>query len=167
LTPGLDWRSEYAGWPVALAKLEYCERTMRILAERDPPVTSTELDEDVGELPYSLEEYYRRPSATEEFSPGLDGALRTIFERRGEAGPADQSAAALIRRLERPLMVNVYRWTGHFPELTRALLRYLAQRVEALNQVYAQEDETEAILGLTTFVTALAMNHVQRGTYWL
>ena len=27
MTPGLDWRTEYGGWPEALAKLEYCDRT--------------------------------------------------------------------------------------------------------------------------------------------
>ena len=26
MTPGLDWRKEYGGWPVAAAKLAYCER---------------------------------------------------------------------------------------------------------------------------------------------
>src|SRR5947207_6748992 len=32
MTPGRDWRSEYADWPQALAKLEYCDRTMKALA---------------------------------------------------------------------------------------------------------------------------------------
>ena len=40
-------------------------------------------------------------------------------------------AAALIRRLEPELMANVFRWTGHFPERTRVLLRYLAERAGA------------------------------------
>jgi hypothetical protein len=35
MTPWLDWRSKYRGWPRALAKLEYCDRTMKAL--RDPP----------------------------------------------------------------------------------------------------------------------------------
>ncbi len=26
MTPGLDWRRQYGGWPVAAAKLAYCER---------------------------------------------------------------------------------------------------------------------------------------------
>ena len=76
MTPGLDWRAEYAGWPEALAKLEYCDRTVRALADLDPPVTSAEGDEDVGELHISLEDFYRADAAAEEFPPGLDGALR-------------------------------------------------------------------------------------------
>ena len=27
MTPGLDWRKEYGAWPVAAAKLAYCDRT--------------------------------------------------------------------------------------------------------------------------------------------
>jgi hypothetical protein len=170
MTPGLDWRAEYAGWPEALAKLEYCDRTLRALADRDPPVTSTELDQDVGELHYSLEEHAGAAAVSEEMPPGIDGALRTIFEGLGEseaeAGQAGRPAAALIRRLERSLMANVYRWTGHFPERTRSLLRHLAKRADELGQVYPDRHETEAVLALTTFVTALAMNYVHRGKYW-
>ena len=50
MTPGLDWRDEYAGWPVALAKLEFCARVMDEATNRDPLVTADDLDEDVGEL---------------------------------------------------------------------------------------------------------------------
>jgi hypothetical protein len=168
LTPGLDWRAEYAGWPEALAKLDYCDRTMHGLADRDPPVTATESDEDVGELHYTLEQYYGGAPAAEEYPAGLDGALRTIFEgvSEGEAEADRRPAAALIRRLEGPLMANVYRWTGHFPERTRSLLRHLARRADELAQAYPRDRESEAALALTTFVTALAMNHVHRGHYW-
>ena len=44
MTPGRDWRAEYAGWPEALAKLDYCDRTMAALADRKPLVTADELD---------------------------------------------------------------------------------------------------------------------------
>jgi hypothetical protein len=166
MTPGLDWRAEYAGWPEALAKLEYCDRTMRALADRDPPVTATEADEDVGELPYSLDEFYGSSGpGGEEFPSGLDGALATIFEDAEGSSAPRRPASALIRRLERGLMANVYRWTGHFPERTRSLLRHLAKWADELKQVYSEDRETAAALALTTFVTALAMNHVHRGRY--
>ena len=39
-------------------------------------------------------------------------------------------------------MANVFRWTGHFPERTRLLLRYLAERAAQLQQGYAADRET-------------------------
>ncbi len=172
MTPGYDWRAAYTDWPEALAKLEYCDRTMPGLNTRDPEVTATERDEDVSELTASIEQYYHTEGsdADEKFPPGLDGALQAIFE--GLGAPEDTSsaprlpAAALIRRVEQDLMANVYRWTGHFPERTRSLLRYLAIRAEQLQQVYPADREPAALIALATLVTGLAMNHVLRGSYF-
>ena len=171
MTPGFDWRKEYGGWPVAAAKLAYCERAMASIRDRDPVVTAADLDEDVADIEYSLGHYYRdHPAGQADTPPGLDGALLAIFEDvgpdsglslDGPLAPADQ----LIRRLEPELMANVFRWTGHFPERTRVLLRYLADRAGQLQQGYARTRETAAIVALTTLVTGLAMNYVQRGSY--
>jgi hypothetical protein len=167
LTPGRDWRADYMDWPHALAKLEYCERLMAMLRECDPLITAKELDEDVTELTASLEQYYGDGNPKPIIFPrGLGGALRAIFEdldaTNGEPRP---SASALIHELERELSANVYRWTGHFPERTRLLVRHLAEVADRLTLHYAQQREREAVIALTTLVTALAMNHVHRGSY--
>jgi hypothetical protein len=173
MTPGMDWRAEYGAWPIAFAKLAYCSRTMKVLRDQDPQVTNSELDEDVGEIEYSLGQYYggsREAEALGELPPGLDGALRAIFDDLGSSASASPNeplkpAADLIRRMEVELMANVFRWTGHFPERTRVLLRYLADRARRLGQGYPAAREDSAIIALTTLVTGLAMNHVQRGSY--
>ncbi len=88
MTPGRDWRAEYAGWPEALGKLELCGRLMAELADCRPPVTADDLDEDVGEIAATLEEFYggeAHEGAERELPPGLDGALRAIFEDLGAA----------------------------------------------------------------------------------
>jgi hypothetical protein len=130
-------------------------------------VTADELDEDVGSLPYSVEEYYSAiPAGADELPAGLDGALKAIFTDLDEpAGAKRLPAAGLIRRLERDLMANVYRWTGHFPERTRHLLRHLAKRAEELQLAYPGGQEVHAAVALTTLVTALAMNHLHKGSY--
>lgn len=166
MTPRLEWRAEYADWPEALAKLEYCDRTMRALREREPVTRAEDLDEDVSELPYTVEQLYggADPEGSE-FPRGLDGALRAIFEESLPEGAAAQPASRLIRRLERDLATSVYMWTGHFPERTRALVRHLAGRADQLGQVYPEGREAPAAVGLTTLVTSLAMNYVYRGSY--
>jgi hypothetical protein len=171
MTPGQAWRNDYAHWPVALAKLQYCERRMVELRSVAPPVTATELDEEVENLPFSVDEYYARPTADQsEFPPGIDGALRSVFEDWGQPEESDaavprRSASQLLVRLERTLMADVFRWTGHFPENTRALVRFLAKRADEMQQVYPEDRETAAIAGITAFVTSLAMTHVFRGSY--
>ena len=142
-------------------------------------MTADELDEDVGEISYTLDQYYAGSAGSsgvpdEELPPGLDGALTTIFEDV-DRGPDDRRdlstdaprrpAAELIRRLGRVLPADIYRWTGHFPERTRRLLLHLADRAEELRQVYPENREPEAVIALTTLITALAMNHVHHGTY--
>jgi len=169
MTPERDWRTDYAQLPTALAKLDYCARTLGELGE--PVVTATELDEDVSGIHLSLAQYYETYSADSEAgAAGLDGDLRAIFDDLKEVddGSAHETrpAAELIRRHERQLMANVFRWTGHFPEKTRSLVRHLAKRAEVLKQVYAREAEDEAVVAVTTLVTSLAMNFVHRGAYF-
>jgi hypothetical protein len=59
LTPGMDWRVAYAAAPLALAKVEFCDRLMAQLRDQPPVVVIEEADEDIGALSYSLEQFYR------------------------------------------------------------------------------------------------------------
>lgn len=172
LTPGSDWRAAYADWPVALQKLEYCDAVMARLRDADPLTTDIHLEWEVSNLSESLDDLYREWEwpAEEVRVPGLDGSLRAIFENAGRPEDATTDAErlpaeGLIRRHEADLMSDVFRWTGHFPERTRALLRHLATRAAALEQVYPADREPRAVMGLTALVTALAMNHVRHGSY--
>lgn len=173
MTPGLDWHAEYAEWPVALAKLQYCDRTMASLATIDPPVTADDLTEDVSELDLTVEQFYHpRPPGPDPLPPGVEAALRSIFEPRtpGDSAAPDEdsnAASSLILRLDRELSADVYRWTGHFPERTRPLLRNLARRADALGLTYLGSSEESAIVALTVLITTLAMNYVHRGEYVL
>ncbi len=166
LTPGLDWRSEYAKWPRALMKLNYVDAVVRRLVDVPPVVTTEDLDEDVAEITLSPEQYYRNClNSTSEEPPTLDSAMRSIFEDLGSTTGVNEKASELFHRMENTLMADVYRWTGHFPERTRMLLRHLAERADLLNLSYAEDRESEAVVSLTTFLTALAMNYVHEGGY--
>ncbi len=166
ITPGMDWRTEYAARPVVLAKLEYCERTVASLLHRDPIVVDDELDEDVGEIRYSLAQFYRdlQPEMPR-LGLNLDQMLRSIFPDRGVLLPP-RRAADLIRSLEAELLGTVFRWTGHFPDRTRILVHHLATRATRLDLAYRESEETAVTVAVTTLVTSLAMNYVQSGTYF-
>jgi hypothetical protein len=124
----------------------------------------------VRDLPYTLDQFYKDQSGGSDPMPiGLAGAIRAIFEDLDE--PADGQAvkrhlaSTLLKRMEPELMANIFRWTGHFPERTRVLIRHLAQIADDLKQVYPEDQERQAMIAVTTLVTSLAMNHVHTGTY--
>ncbi len=172
MTPNGKWREQYAPLPSALAKLKFVDRVMEELKKSEPSVTAAELDEDVSDLTYSLSDYYKSQPVAGDPLAGLDGDLRAIFDEAVTDPSANGSnvehlpAAALIQSLERQLMAEVFRWTGHFPERTRSLVRQLSKRAGELNQVYDKSAEMQATIAVTILVTSLAMNHVHRGTYF-
>ena len=174
MTPGRDWRREYAGWPGALAKLEYCDRVLGEVAGT-PSLLGTDEpaggdpDDDGGDVfGITLDEFYGPEEELADL-PGLDGALRAAFE---DGPPGDAASGGrrpvggLVRGLEPVLVANVFRWTGHFPERGLPLVRLIARRADALGQVYDPSREAAAAVALTTLVTSLAMNHVFRGDYF-
>jgi len=171
MTPHLDWRREYADWAGALAKLELCDRLLRALRDEEPVVTARDLDEDVGEMPYTVQDFYGAVhEESAETLPGLDGALCSLFAAPSSTATGDgdgerHAAAALLRRLQRTLPAEIYRWTGHFPEHTRSLMRQMAERAEELDLGYPARREDETARELAVLVTALAMSHVQTGSY--
>ena len=170
LTPGLNWRRDYADWPVALAKLEYCDRMVSLHRDHEPPVTATDADEDVSGIGSSLDEWYRLNAWEEDgVAPELADALTATFEA-ANAPDADipgkrRSGAELIRSIERDVMAEVFRWTSHFPERTRLLLRHLATGAEMRRLVYPVERERATVVALTMLLTTLAMNHVLTSNY--
>jgi hypothetical protein len=172
LTPGFDWRTVYAHAPDALSKLDYCDRTMAALRDVDPAITAIDHDDDASQLAVSLSEFYREAGRFDEglLPAGFDAALTTIFEEFGSPearlNPSPQKPAEeLILRIERDLVADVYRWTGHFPEATRRLVRHLARRAKELHQCYPAERESAVIIAFTALVTSLAMTHVTKGHY--
>ena len=165
MTPGSTWADDYATWPQALAKLRTCDAILADVKDTDPPVQDDELDEDVSEIDYSVEDYYRDVElSTPELPPGIDGALRSIFVELPR-GTEARAASLLILASGRALARSVFTWTGHFPEHTRLLLRHLAARADELALTYPSGHERDALIALTTFVTSLAMSHVHRGSY--
>jgi hypothetical protein len=164
MTPGFDWRKEYGDRPTALGKLQLVGALVAEVGAAPPLVTNDATDEDVATLAISLADFYRGWDVrAPEAPPGLDGSLQAVFAR-ASAGER-RAATALIKRLEPTLCTEIFRWTGHFPERTRPLVRQLAERAAAMQLDYPVADEPAVTVALTALVTALAMNHVHRGSY--
>jgi hypothetical protein len=66
---------------------------MTALRSRDPIVVAIERDDDVSQLEDSLAIHYEDETEDEPLPPGLDGALRTIFD---DATVDDPTAVARL-----------------------------------------------------------------------
>jgi hypothetical protein len=160
LTPGLDWRAEYAGWP-ALRKLEYVDRVMAEIGGAPPPVGWLPSPEDlpVDAMHYTVEEHYRElehklPIEDERY---FDGDLRNIFSSAPDA-PAAETAAAFVEAHSGELVSRIAYWSGETTSVVRAFVDFLAARARTLDlRVGALEAST--LVELTAFGTAVMMNY--------
>ncbi|MDQ2666595.1 MAG: putative zinc-binding metallopeptidase [Gemmatimonadota bacterium] len=157
LTPDVDWRTEYAGWP-ALRKLEWLDDVMRRVADRLPVVPSlTDDDMPVDAMHWTVGEHY---AADEMLSLGdarqFDRDLRRIFTTGSDASEAED-AATYVERHESELVTRIGYWAGVSPGVVRSLLRALRERAVAMKLRVAGREAT-TLIELTAFGTAVLLH---------
>ncbi|MEP6729691.1 MAG: putative zinc-binding metallopeptidase [bacterium] len=157
LTPGLDWRTEYAGWG-AIAKLEWVDVVMRDIGRAVPAIPElTDDDVPVEAMHWTVAEHYE---GDEELSLGdarqFDGDLRRIFARASDA-PAGERAVEYLARHEGELVARVAYWAGVGPAAVRSLIRAMQQRASVLELRVAGLDAT-TLIELTAFGTAVLLH---------
>ena len=159
LTPGLDWRKAYAGWP-ALNKLEYVDRVMQELASDAPPVPApTDDDLPVEAMRYSLEDHYRElgDSIPVTDSGVFDGDLRNIFATSDES-PNGERADEFLASHRREIVGRISYWTGESAQSVREFLNLLRTRAVLLD-LRVRGLEASTLVELTAFGTAVMMNY--------
>jgi hypothetical protein len=157
LTPGMDWRREYAGWR-ALDKLRYVDDVMQTLANEDPGhLVPDEDDLPVTAMHYSLAEHYRAESdvVPVEDERQFDVDLRQIFMAERNA-PSAESADAFLGRHYREIVSRVGFWTSEHPSVVRSLIDVLVRRAGVL-RLRVGPLEAATLIELTAFATAVVM----------
>jgi len=159
LTPDLDWKKAYAGWP-ALAKLEYVDRVMHEVAKESPEVPApTEDDLPVTEMRYSLADHYK--SQAEIIPVGeasiFDGDLRNIFGSASES-PNGQLASDFLTSHRREIVGRISYWTGESASAVRQLIDLLRSRAASLD-LRVRGLDASTLIELTAFGTAVMMNY--------
>jgi hypothetical protein len=159
LTPGLDWRREYSGWP-ALAKLEYVDRVMKEIGPLTPAAPAPSSDDlPVEAMNYTIADHYadsddRVPIHDER---QFDHDLHRIFLSPGDA-PQGEPAKWFMHRYYREIVSRISYWTSESPSVVRSLIDHLARRASDLDlRVAALEAAT--LIELTAFGTAVVMSH--------
>ena len=157
LTPDLNWRHAYAGWP-ALRKLEYVDAVMREIADAAPTVLEpAEDDLPVEAMRYTVAEHYADSveDIPIEDERQFDVDLRQIFHRGADA-PNAESARVFLQRHRREIVSRVAFWTSEQPSVVRSLIDALERRAESL-QLRAGGLEAATLVELTAFATAVVM----------
>jgi hypothetical protein len=164
LTPGLDWRREYAGWP-CLAKLEYVDRIMKAIGKSPTRVDmSTVGPPDADEIAFTVGELYEMRAEEDtppvaELGTRLDGDLRQMFSAEGPG----TDAAQLLTAHGRTIMNAVSAHAGSRMYVVKAVLDRLTERLHELGLRAAPGQEVAAMIRLTSLVQTVVQLYLERG----
>ena len=159
LSPDIDWRADYDGWP-ALRKLEYVDRVMQRVGVQSPePPIPTRDDLPVDAMDYTVAEHYAENADAVPIGDArqFDSDLRRIFVAAADA-PSGEEAGQFLRRHHREIVSRISYWTSESPSVVRSLVDHLAARSSTLD-LRVGGLEASTLIEITAFGTAVAMNH--------
>lgn len=166
LTPGLPWRKRYEGWR-ALAKLEYLDQAARACGDRDPLVargrpdlTVEDMTQTVGE---TFDESAARNRAALELHP--DDELVEIFLPKGTRRKLARPSWEIVEEHRVKLTDKIAHWTGVRRPLVRAMVDSIVAACRGRGYLGIRGKESEYLMGLTAYGTALAMHYLTHGKF--
>ena len=164
LTPGLDWRTRYAGWK-ALRKLEYVGELMRSLAGKPPVHAPKYRVAEYNCLNVKLKTYYaRKRKLYEDAYPDFyDADLRQLFPASSD-GPGRIKASAYLNQRRRRLMNSICQWTNEKKYRVNKLLARLIKRCDEL-ELGVLNDDPQQDFRVSSFITTLVMNYLFTGKF--
>jgi hypothetical protein len=159
LTPGLDWRTKYAGWK-ALDKLVFVDRLMASIAGKPPLRSSGRQLWNIGAIRSRLKRYYqkRRKTEAEDIPEFHDANLLRMFSGGKAEAESGRPVARLLQSHRKALLTTVANWTGERRFMVNEVLKAVLERSRALRLV-TEEADTVALLQLATYLTTLMMNY--------
>jgi len=164
LTPRSAWRERYRGWG-AMAKLQYMNRIARELGNVDPVRRRGRTDITVDEMEATVAEFYQR---TNDEIPlvdlALDTDLRDIFNASKRRKTA-KAAHEFLHSQKKAVVDKVAYWTGAQRPLIKKLIEVIEKRIAELGLFVDTGRESEHLIQITVYLTALAMNYMARGKF--
>ncbi len=164
LTPGLDWRVGYRGWP-ALKKLEFVDRmTREAVIGRKPKKRTAPKWRRLSMIRMTIAHYHKikRKKLEEDFPDYFDRELTVLFSK--DKGPTGERAAKFLRRHRRSLEGGIARWTGEKKYTVRSLVARFTARAKDL-KLYVSGPEAKSLAQVSACLTAMAVNYFLTGKY--
>jgi len=163
LSPQLDWKTHYKGWP-ALKKLQCMEEWMNQIRGKPPLTTEISKDYSAQKLRLKLKTYYARKQKlyAQDYPDFYDRDLKRIFA--GDQEAPGELAASFMRRHHRHLVNKVSEWTGEKKFIVDNLFKKLQDRCRNL-KIRVEKNETETLMELTAYLTSMASNYIYTGKF--
>ncbi|MCK4533462.1 hypothetical protein KAU39_06705 [bacterium] len=164
LTPKSKWREEYRGWK-ALEKLEYVDRLMKEISNKQPLIKTGKKLWQASRLRLRLKTYYRRKRKLyeEEYPDFHDSNLTEIFFS-AEFSPSTSKASSFLEHQQKQVLDNVSMWTGEKKYIINRIIKDLIKRCNELN-LYTGNNECNTVSKVTAYITTLIMNYLYTGGF--
>ena len=164
LSPDLDWRRRYRGWP-ALRKLEYVDELMKTLAGRPPVHQPAFKAADYDCLSIKLKTYYKRKRKQyeESFTEFYEKDLRRLFPAGADTADAEK-ASRYLRRHRQAILRAVTEWTHERKYRVNQLVDEFIRRCDILDLWVGQRDAALP-MRLASYITTMIMNHLFTGRF--
>ena len=164
LTPNLDWRDRYAGWP-ALKKLEYMDLLMQDVAPKVPIVRTHRRVEPLPSIRKTLRQHYQRKRRHYGlvYPNFYDRDLRKLFSDSPEHA-GNMKAARFIARVQKDVRRMVASWTGEYQYTIDQVIEAMMKRANELNlRLTGPEDRAKA--DFLVLLTVQVMNFLHSGRH--
>ena len=148
-----------------MVKLQYMNRIAKELGSADPVRRRGRTDITVDEMETTVAEFYQQVNDGVPLEDlALDTDLRDIFDaskRRKTATPAHE----FLHAQRKTVVDKVAYWTGAQRPLIKKLIEVIEKRIDELSLFADTSRESEQLIQITVYVTALAMNYMARGKF--
>lgn len=164
LTPGLDWRKRYAGWP-ALKKLELIDQLMKEIRGKKPPNRSKKRIDPIQNLKITLKEFYhqRIDHYGLNYPDFYDRDLSRLF-CVASASPNNIRAANFLRKYQKEIRRHVAKWTETYQYLIDSTINDMAKRCDELD-LCLRDEEQKALMDFKLLIAVQTMNFLHSGEH--
>ena len=169
VTPGIDWQTQYKGWK-AQEKLRYVDDLMKDIGNKEPVVKRGKKYWEASRMKITLGKFYdkKRRDYAEDFPDFHDSNLKRMFVSVGDVDVSSATecihAADIIKKYRKNIRDSVSSWTGEKKYIIDDLIKKIMQRCKELKLVTC-EDESIAVIRMSTYIAALIMNYVHTGWF--
>jgi hypothetical protein len=166
LSPHINWKKEYAKWPLALNKLNYISELATESLKLKNTAEAGRLPSAVSNLSTTLEKYYakKKNEFADEYPDFYDADLKLIFNNVEAKTKKDISAHKFMKKYRKKIVATVA-WATNEKKFTIDLfVKRLIARCHKLD-LRLGKTELQTTMEVSSFLTSLVKNYLFTGKF--